>query len=80
LTTELSWKSANSAKRHQCPVFVIAGSVEDDVGLMKAQGIDAVYGVVSDDITLEEALTEPSKHLTSVSRQVARVWQQELGG
>jgi len=47
---------------------------------MKAQGIDAVYGVVSDDITLEEALTEPSKHLTSVSRQVARVWQQELGG
>ncbi|MGE4570039.1 MAG: glycerate kinase [Gammaproteobacteria bacterium] len=70
---------AKRAKQHQCLVFVIAGSVEGDVGLIKAQGIDAVYGVVSDNITLEEALTEPSKHLTSVSRKVAQGRLQELG-
>ncbi len=70
---------AKRAKQHQCPVYVIAGSVEGDVGLIKAQGIDAVYSIVSENITLERALSEPAKHLVNVSRKVAQGWLQKLG-
>jgi len=63
---------AKRAKQHQCTVFVIAGSVGGDVGLIKAQGIDAVYSVVSEMVTLDEALTQPAKHLARVSRKVAK--------
>ncbi len=66
------------AKCYQCPVIVIAGSVEGDVKLIQEQGIDAVYVVVSGKLSLAGALAEPSKNLTLVSRQVAKSWLQKL--
>lgn len=69
---------AKRAKKYKYPVLVIAGSVRGDVGLIKAHGIDAVHSVVSGNITLEDALAEPSKHLARVSHKAAESWLQSL--
>jgi len=67
---------AKRAKKYQCTVFVIAGSVEGDIGSIHEQGIDRVFSVVSEHISLSDALAEPFKSLELTSRKVAQGWLQ----
>jgi glycerate kinase len=69
---------AKRAQKHQCPVIVIAGSIEGDVRLIQEQGIDSVFSVVSEHISLSDALAEPFKNLELTSRKVAQGWLQGL--
>ena len=58
---------AKCAKKNQCLVFVIAGTVEDDVRLMHKDDIDRVFSVVSKQLSLEQALANPSESITLAS-------------
>jgi len=69
---------AKRAQKHQCPVIVIAGSIEGDVRLIQGQGIDSVFSVVSEHVSLSDALAEPFKNLELTSRKVAQGWLQGL--
>jgi glycerate kinase len=51
---------------------VIAGSVADDEGLMHKNNIDRVFSVVSKQLTLEQALANPSESITLASISAAK--------
>ncbi|HIF88877.1 MAG TPA: glycerate kinase [Candidatus Thioglobus sp.] len=68
---------AKRAKKYQCAVFVIAGSVEGGIGSIHEQGIDRVFSVVSETISLAEALEQPFESLALVSSNVAKQWLKE---
>jgi len=63
---------AKCAKRNRCLVFVIAGSVSDDEGIMHKKDIDRVFSVVSKQLTFEQALANPSESITLVSISAAK--------
>lgn len=63
---------AKSAKRNRCLVFVIAGSVEDDERLIHKHNIDRVFSVVSKQLTLKQALANPSESITLASISAAK--------
>jgi len=51
---------------------VIAGSVEDDERLIHKHDIDRVFSVVSKQLTLEQALVNPSESITLASISAAK--------
>ena len=63
---------AKCAKKNRCLVFVIAGSVADDEGLMHKNDIDRVFSVVSKQLTLEQSLANPSESITLASISAAK--------
>ena len=63
---------AKCAKRNRCLVFVIAGSVADDEGILHKKDIDRVFSVVSKQLTLEQALANPSESITLASISAAK--------
>lgn len=63
------------AKRYGKPVIGIAGSLSNDVGVVHEYGIDAVFSVLSQVGTLEEALTHAAANVRAVSRNIAAAMQ-----
>jgi len=63
---------AKCAKRNRCLVFVIAGSVADDEGILHKKDIDRVFSVVSKQLTFEQALANPSESITLASISAAK--------
>lgn len=59
------------AKRYGKPVIGIAGSLSPDVAVVHAYGIDAVFSVLSQAGSLEEALTHAAANLRAASRNIA---------
>ena len=61
------------AKRYGKPVIGIAGSLSSDVDIVHEYGIDAVFSVLNQVGTLEEALTHAAANLRAVSRNIAAI-------
>lgn len=59
------------AKRYGKPVIGIAGSLSYDIDVVHEYGIDAVFSVLSQVGTLEEAFTHAAANLRAVSRNIA---------
>jgi glycerate kinase len=59
------------AKRYGKPVIGIAGSLSNDVGIVHEYGIDAVFSVLNQVGTLDEALTYAAINLRAVARNIA---------
>ncbi len=59
------------AGRYGIPVIGIAGSLSSDVGVVHEYGIDAVFCVLRQVGTLEDALTNAAANLRAVSRNIA---------
>jgi len=67
---------AKCAKRNRCLVFVVAGSVADDVRLINIHDIDRVFSVVSKQLTFEQALANPSESVTLASVRAAKYFRE----
>jgi len=64
---------ARVAKRFNIPVIAIAGSLADDVEVVHQHGLDAVFSVLNQVGTLEEALTGANENVRRTARNVAAV-------
>lgn len=64
---------AKVAKRYNKPVIGIAGSLTADVGVVHEHGLDAVFSVIYNVCTLEEALRNASDNVRMTARNVAAV-------
>ena len=62
---------AQLAKRYGKPVIGIAGSLAPDAGIVREYGIDAVFSVLSQICTVEEALTHAAANVRKASRNIA---------
>jgi glycerate kinase len=62
---------ARVAKRHGKPVIGIAGCLSADVGVVHEYGIDAVFSILSNVCTVEEALTHAAANVRAASRNIA---------
>lgn len=62
---------ARVAKRYQKPVIGIAGSLTPDVGVVHQHGIDAVFSVLYNICTLEEALDNAAGNVRMAARNIA---------
>lgn len=59
------------AKKHRKPVIGIAGSLSCDVDVVYQQGIDAVFSVIYEICSLEQAMLNASDNVTKTARNVA---------
>lgn len=64
---------AKVAKRFNIPVIAIAGSLTDDVEVVHQHGLDAVFSVLCQVGTLEEALAGAQENVRRTVRNVAAV-------
>ncbi len=62
---------AQLAKRYNKPVIGIAGCLAPDAGIVHDYGIDAVFSVLSQTCTVEEALTNAAVNVRTASRNIA---------
>lgn len=62
---------ARVAKRYNKPVIAIAGSLTADVGVVHAHGLDAVFSVLYNICSLEEALDNAAANVRMTARNVA---------
>jgi glycerate kinase len=62
---------ANVAKRYNKPVIGIAGSLTPDVGIVHKYGIDAVFSVIYNICTLDDALNNAKENVRMTARNVA---------
>ena len=62
---------ARIAKRYGKPVIGIAGCLASDAGLVHGHGIDAVFSVLSQVGTLEEALADAAANVRATARNIA---------
>jgi glycerate kinase len=62
---------ARMAKRHGKPVIGIAGCLANDAGVVHGDGIDAVFSVLSQISTVEEALSNAALNIRTTSRNIA---------
>lgn len=62
---------ARLAKRFGKPVIAIAGSLAADAGMVHAHGIDAVFGVVPQPCSLEDALANAAVNIRLAARNIA---------
>ena len=65
---------ARIAKRHNVPVFVIAGTLGEGYEQMYAHGVDAAFALPSGPISLEQACSEAPRLLRERAADIARVW------
>lgn len=63
------------AKKHRKPVIGIAGSLSCDVDVVYQQGIDAVFSVIYEICSLEQAMLNASDNVTKTARNVAAALQ-----
>ncbi|MDQ7990902.1 MAG: glycerate kinase [Candidatus Dactylopiibacterium sp.] len=61
------------ARRHGKPVIGIAGALTQDVGVVHAHGIEAVFSVLHRACTVEEAFAEARDNLRLAARNIAAV-------
>ncbi len=66
-----SISAAWTAKRYGKPVIAIGGCLSSDVGVVYDHGIDAVFSVLSQICTVDEALTNAAENVRSASRNIA---------
>ncbi|MGE0973404.1 glycerate kinase (plasmid) [Klebsiella sp. WOUb02] len=64
---------ARVAKRHGKPVIGIAGSLTADVGVVHDHGLDAVFSVLYNICSLEEALSNAASNVRITARNIAAV-------
>lgn len=64
---------AKVAKRFNIPVIAIAGSLTDDVEVVHQHGLDAVFSVLTQVGTLEDALAGAQENVRRTARNVAAV-------
>jgi len=64
---------AKVAKRFNIPVIAIAGSLTDDVEVVHQHGLDAVFSVLTQPGTLEDALAGAQENVRRTARNVAAV-------
>ncbi|XTZ37585.1 glycerate kinase [Salmonella enterica] len=64
---------AKVAKRHNVPVIAIAGSLTADVGVVHDHGIDAVFSVIYQICSLEDALANAGENVRMTARNVAAI-------
>ena len=62
---------ARMAKRHGKPVIGIAGCLAADAGVVHEYGIDAVFSVLSQVASVEEAMTHAAANVRTASRNIA---------
>lgn len=62
---------ARLAKRYNKPVIGIAGSVSADAGVVHQHGIDAVFSVLTQVSTLEDAMAQAAANVRITSRNIA---------
>jgi glycerate kinase len=62
---------ARVAKRYGKPVIGIAGSLSADAGVVHEHGIDAIFSVLCNVSTMEEALTHAAANVRAASRNIA---------
>ncbi|MDA8478571.1 glycerate kinase [Citrobacter sp. Awk 4] len=62
---------ASIAKRYNKPVIGIAGSLTADVGVVHQHGIDAVFSVIYNICTLDDALKNAAENVRMTARNVA---------
>ncbi|QTF07269.1 glycerate kinase [Brenneria izadpanahii] len=62
---------ARVAKRYNKPVIGIAGSLTADVGVVHEHGLDAVFSVLYNICTLEEALDNAADNVRMTARNIA---------
>jgi glycerate kinase len=62
---------ARLAKRYGKPVIGIAGCLASDAGVVHGHGIDAVFSVLSQVATLEEALADAAANIRVTARNIA---------
>ncbi len=62
---------ASVARRYGIPVIGIAGSLSSDVGVVHNYGLDAVFSILNQICTMEEALTNAAANLRALSRNIA---------
>lgn len=59
------------AKRYNKPVIGIAGSLTEDVGIVHQHGLDAVFSVLYEVCTLEQALENAARNVRMTARNIA---------
>ena len=64
----------NFSKKHNCNIFVIAGSSENDKASENKYGIDKVFSVISKELSVEEAMANPVESLIATARKAARYY------
>jgi glycerate 2-kinase len=62
---------ARVAKRHGKPVIGIAGTVSPDAGVLHLHGIDALFSVLNQVGTLEDAISSAAANVRITSRNIA---------
>ncbi|MCL2893901.1 glycerate kinase [Brenneria tiliae] len=62
---------ARVAKRHHKPVIGIAGSLTADVGIVHQHGLDAVFSVLYNVCSLDEALENAAENVRMTARNIA---------
>ncbi len=62
---------ARMAKRYGKPVIGIAGSLASDAALVQGHGIDAVFSILSQVSTVDEALANAAVNVRTASRNIA---------
>lgn len=65
---------ARIAKRYGVPVIALTGAISRDYGAVHEHGLDAVFPILTEVSTLEQALSDARDNLTITARNVARVW------
>ncbi|MBY5385287.1 glycerate kinase family protein [Rhizobium leguminosarum] len=64
---------ARRAKRHKLPVLALAGTVGSGVETTRKAGIDAVFSILNQPCTLEDAIRETETLLTETAEQAVRL-------
>jgi glycerate 2-kinase len=62
---------ARVARLHNKPVIGIAGSVSDDASVVHLHGIDALFSVLNQPGTLEDAISRAAANVRNTSRNIA---------
>lgn len=63
---------AQRAKKQKIPCIVLAGSVGEDLGDLRNQGVDAVFSLCSRPISLKEAMEQAETDIIRTTEQVVR--------
>ena len=70
---------AKIAKRFNKPVIALAGGLRDDHNVIHDHGIDAAFSIISQIVTLPEALNSAEENLKITARNIAAVWKMATG-
>ena len=69
---------ARMAKRYGKPVIGIAGCLASDAAVVHGHGFDAIFSVITQVCTMEEALTNTAVNVRTASRNIAAILKMEV--